>query len=400
MHVTKRFLSVVFMLCLTAATAHAGLGGFFSHMADKAKEEVEGDAGGGADDNGASVRQEHEAADTRGSDRDADSDDVGRDASATAERPGRLISYKNYDFVPGDRIIFQSQLADEETGEIPSQFILKEGQIDVETEDGENVIHTPQGNTAVFTPRMKTSRYLPDQFTVEFDFKNESYGLNRVTVRFGDDEGAIQDLRFDDGSLTWTTGDVAFPSGLKAVSGRPMVWHHIAIAVNKNQGKVYVDQFRVANVNNIKGKGQAVIFNVDGYENSFLKNIRIAAGGINIYKKVATDGKIVTHGILFDVDQATLKPESMGTINKICSLLKKQPSLKFEIGGHTDNSGGSQHNKELSQKRADAVKDELVKLGIDGSRLTARGFGDTKPIDSNDTPEGRANNRRVEFVKI
>jgi OOP family OmpA-OmpF porin len=180
----------------------------------------------------------------------------------------------------------------------------------------------------------------------------------------------------------------------------PMVWHHVAIAVNNNQGKVYVDQFRVANVNNIEGKGQKIIFAVDGYENSFLKNIRIAAGGISIYKRVATDGKIVTHGILFDVDKATLKPQSLGTINKICALMKKQPSLKFEIGGHTDNSGAPRHNLELSQQRAEAVKDELVKLGVDASRLTTKGYGDTKPIDSNDTPEGKANNRRVEFVKI
>jgi OOP family OmpA-OmpF porin len=390
----KRLLLAVVIFCFACAPAYAGLGSFLGNIANKAKEEVQGDVNGSGNDNNADTNARENNTGAR--------QDNGREADSGAggQRPARLISYKNYDFVPGDKIIFESQLADEETGEIPSQFILSEGQMDVQTEDGENTIHVPQGDGAVFTPRMKTTHYLPEQFTVEFDVKNERFGLNHVTVRFGDEDGAIQDLRFDGNSANWTTGDVAFPPDLNTDGDHAMVWHHIAVAVNKNQGKVYVDQFRVANVNNIKGKAQKIIFEVNGYENSFLKNIRIAAGGINIYKKVATEGKIVTHGILFDVDRATLKPQSMGTINKICALMKKQPSLKFEIDGHTDNSGSSQHNLELSRRRADAVKDELVKLGIDASRLTTRGFGDTKPMDSNDTPEGKANNRRVEFVKI
>ena len=106
------------------------------------------------------------------------------------------------------------------------------------------------------------------------------------------------------------------------------------------------------------------------------------------------------NGIQLDVDKATIKPESMGSLNEIYKLLKKDASLKFEIDGHTDNTGVAAHNLTLSQQRADAVKAQLVKMGIEGSRLTTKGFGDTKPMSDNSTPEGKANNRRVEFVKM
>jgi len=81
-------------------------------------------------------------------------------------------------------------------------------------------------------------------------------------------------------------------------------------------------------------------------------------------------------------------------------ILQNNPDLKFEVDGHTDNSGNAQHNMELSQQRADAVKKQLVSMGIDASRLTTKGFGDTKPISTNDTPDGKSNNRRVEFVRL
>jgi outer membrane protein OmpA-like peptidoglycan-associated protein len=89
----------------------------------------------------------------------------------------------------------------------------------------------------------------------------------------------------------------------------------------------------------------------------------------------------------------------MGALNEISKLMKEHSDLKFEIDGHTDSDGNDDANMKLSQSRANAVKDQLVKMGIDESRLTTKGFGETKPIDKNDSAEGKANNRRVEFVK-
>lgn len=395
------------LLLLTSAifffsiiSANAQFDDLINHVKDKAKEKVEN----GIDktiDNKTSGKKKDD-----NSNNNAANNNSNNSATDNSNQVPAIISYKNYDFVPGDTVIFESNLADEQVGEIPSQCTLLHGQMDVQEEDGQNVIHIPKGPGATFTPRMSTKDYMPDQFTVEFDVKNESFGLCHVMVDFGHrvyysgGEDITPGMTFDIDDMTWTLGSVNYPDELQKMLAKPMTWHHIAIAINKTVGKVYVDQFRVANVNNLTGKPNNVTIDVNGYENSYIKNVRIAVGGINIYKKITTLTKIVTHGILFDVDKATIKPQSMGTINEIYNVLKRDPSLKFEIDGHTDNTGNAAHNMTLSQQRADAVKTELVSLGIDASRLTTKGFGDTKPIDSNDSPEGKANNRRVEFVKM
>ena len=158
---------------------------------------------------------------------------------------GSIKDYKNYDFVPGSKIIFESQLADERTGEIPSQFILANGQMDIQAEDNENVIHVPKGPGATMTPRMNNTTYMPDQFTVEFDFKNDLYGVGHLNVDFGGrvyyaaDPAITPGMSFgSDNSIAWTLGDVAYPEGLDVNFNHPMHWHHIAIAINKTAGKV------------------------------------------------------------------------------------------------------------------------------------------------------------------
>lgn len=104
--------------------------------------------------------------------------------------------------------------------------------------------------------------------------------------------------------------------------------------------------------------------------------------------------------IYFDFDRATLKSESFTELNKVVDFLKQNSSVEIEISGHTDSKGSDDYNLNLSQGRSQSVVDYIVSQGIESYRLTAHGYGETKPIDSNDTEEGRANNRRVEFTVV
>ncbi len=101
--------------------------------------------------------------------------------------------------------------------------------------------------------------------------------------------------------------------------------------------------------------------------------------------------------MFFETNSFDLKKESYVELNKLVSILKNNPNSKVEIGGHTDNRGAKALNDKLSSNRAKAVRDYLVTKGIKGNRLTSKGYGSSKPIGSNDTEEGRAQNRRTEF---
>jgi len=128
--------------------------------------------------------------------------------------------------------------------------------------------------------------------------------------------------------------------------------------------------------------------------------VRFAESTPDFSQVITSSGRYVTHGILFDTDSDRLKAESAPVIQSIAKGLGTNPSLKLLIEGHTDSVGNADHNMDLSKRRADAVKTVLVnQFNIDPERLSTAGLGSTKPIDTNDTPQGRSQNRRVELVK-
>ncbi len=122
--------------------------------------------------------------------------------------------------------------------------------------------------------------------------------------------------------------------------------------------------------------------------------------GMTLYDQIMSQGKFVTRNILFDIGKSTIKAESFSEIIKIATLMKDHPDLMFSIEGHTDSDGDDLSNKTLSNDRSTAIMDALIKLGIDAYRLAAKGWGEERPVDTNATREGKANNRRVEFILL
>ena len=132
-----------------------------------------------------------------------------------------------------------------------------------------------------------------------------------------------------------------------------------------------------------------------------IANLRLAAGAPDTRNKLITEGRFVTHGILFDVNSDRIKPESYGALKDIAVVLAENSGVKVKIMGHTDSDGDEASNLTLSKRRAEAVKTALSKeFNIEEGRLETDGKGESQPADKNDTPTGKANNRRVEFVKL
>ncbi|MBC3538849.1 OmpA family protein [Rufibacter sp. H-1] len=257
---------------------------------------------------------------------------------------------------------------------------------------------------------MKTENWLPETFTVEmdvyFDSDNpnmayEIYFLSELNKYNEATHGMFWDpiIISPEGVRFKTFGSNA--AELEA-TGTKNQWRHVSIAFNKRSMKVYLDQHRLINIPNVTGKPVNLKIKSDRRieGNAMVKNVFIAEGGKKLYDQVLATGKIVTYGVKFDPSKAVIRPESVGTLNGIVKLMQEQPDLHFSVDGHTDTDGDDASNLKLSQQRAEAVKTYLVSQGIAESRLKAKGQGETKPLDKGTSAEAKANNRRVEFVKI
>jgi OmpA-OmpF porin, OOP family len=120
-------------------------------------------------------------------------------------------------------------------------------------------------------------------------------------------------------------------------------------------------------------------------------------GADDLASKLAKDCRVPLYGVLFDFNKSSLKPESDAVLTKARDALKANPQLKVEVQGHTDNVGGDAYNQKLSGERAAAVLAWLTKNGIPAAQLSSKGYGKSQPVESNESPEGRAKNRRVEL---
>ena len=335
------------------------------------------------------------------------------------EKPAPMLEWAKYDFVPGTEIIFEDNQEGEQNGEFPSKWDLVQGNFENASFDGSNVIYHIKCNMnggGGIVPMLKNSKedYLPEEFTIEFDaYFTEDHG-GSYHIYMGDYKNqrnldktyslGKKYIRIYKNSVDGSGIEQNFYPGYKSgIYDKTPKWRHVAISFNKRALKVYLDDARVLNIPNLGYNPTGFSYgkqSVDGKNPGYTKNIRIAKGAVPLYDKFLTDGKFITTGIKFDVNKSTIKPESLGTINYVVKMMTDHPELKFSVEGHTDSDGDDASNLKLSEARAKAVMDQMVKLGIENSRLTSKGLGESKPMAGNDTPEGKAQNRRVEFVKF
>jgi outer membrane protein OmpA-like peptidoglycan-associated protein len=404
----KKLFAILFASCLLVLFSNTSYAQF-SKLRQKIKDKVNQRVDDKEDKAIDKTLDDAENSTKKNGNGNSNSDQSGNNSSGKSSATPTLKTYQNYDFVPGDTILFADDFTEDQDGEFPSHWNLDNGQAVVNKVNEAPAFFITEGNYAIVSPRMKTKSYLTDPFTVEFDYypTDGAYGpvlfLKHLNESGDEDRSDIHFSERGEVSTGYFPKDFSAPYPNEDDAAFWNKWHHCAMIFKNNQIKCYIDQNRILVIPNAGIAPIAVAFGGIGSNEHpmIISNIRVAKGGqMNMIGKKFTESKIVTHGINFDIDKAIIKPESMGTLNMIVKVMKDNPDLKFEVDGHTDNTGDAAHNLTLSQQRADAVKDQLEKMGIDASRLTSKGFGDTKPIDTNDTPEGKANNRRVEFVKM
>jgi len=306
--------------------------------------------------------------------------------------------------------------------------------VNTSARDGHMLMFTKQGK---FLPEYIKS--LPDNFTLEYDvFCNDkfSYYSPELSIYFltGKNGKEVFDGSFvmlqkrsgvkfglhpTDGLNNGGQGSTeSFDKGesflknqintmqFKSASGMRMV--HVSIWRQKQRLRVYLNEEKIFDLPRAfpdeKNYGTA-LFEISGdmkdQDRYLLSNIKFAAGLPDTRNKLINEGKFVTSGILFDVNSDKIKQQSYGVLKDIANVLNENASINVKIIGHTDSDGNAADNLTLSKRRAEAVKATLVKdFGIDASRIQTDGKGSSEPIASNATAEGKANNRRVEFLKL
>ena len=234
----------------------------------------------------------------------------------------------------------------------------------------------------------------------DFDIATEDYLLASIAKPIKDNALAKK-VEVDRKSLTVFKGNVIDAISRKPVeaeleildlgSGKPIA----TFKSNSATGKFLLSL--------PAGKNYAISVKKEGYL-FHSENFNIPADdGFNMVNKeielknIKVGSKIALRNVFFSTGKADVTPESFPELDRLVQLMNDVPALKVEVSGHTDNQGSDQLNTKLSQERAESVKSYLVSKGIDTARLAAQGYGPTKPISTNETAEGRKNNRRTEL---
>ncbi len=340
-----------------------------------------------------------------------------------------IETYSKYDFVPGEKVLVYEDFSQDAIGDFPENWNTNSS--------GETVTVSGQaGHWLMLSKRgsflQEDIKSLPDNFTYQFDYIS-TFGApfemrptlslfllaskNATTVmNNGVGQSSGVDLEFDR-STRDKGGRVmirCYDGGNKTIDNQVTYSNNgeeklkVSIWRQKQRLRVYINQDKVLDLPRAFPAGKiynTVLFNVwqdmNPNDKLILGNIKLAVGDPDTRNKLITEGKFSTTGILFDVNSATVKPESYGTLKDIAGVLQDNANVRVKIIGHTDSDGDASMNLSLSKKRAEAVKTLLTnEFKIDASRMETDGKGASDPVADNKTSAGKAQNRRVEFVKL
>ena len=394
-----------------------------SQEMDKTLDQLEGKGGSPANNNTASRQQTAPA--------------VSSPAPPPKEEKEMVKSYSRFDFVPGDKIIYTEDFAQDAIGELPLTW----------NASGKGEVMTIQGKEGKWLRMFENTLYLTgnrksfgENYTVEFDLmfffepKVKGYllpywkmglfssgGKDPADNAFLKEQGELNNtyLTFNNGSNAAAVLESRAKRAQTFLSDRMQLGDqtssfnkkvHYSIQVQKTRFRFWMDDRKVFDVPraiNVGDTMNQLYFYLEGsnYKEEeiglFLTNIKVATGLPDTRHKLIDEGKFSTTGILFDVNAATIKPESNGVLKELGGLLNEHKNVKIKIVGHTDSDGSDAANLELSKKRSEAVKAVLGKeYNIEESRMLTDGKGETVPVGDNKTKEGKAQNRRVEFIKM
>lgn len=338
--------------------------------------------------------------------------------------PAGLSVYSKFDFVPGDKILFYDDFGIDNTGDFPSKWNTNASGEVVELGESRKKYFQLTGG-ALYLPVLE--RPLPEEYTIEFDLKTTGLDEKISSTSFFDiilDESATfqkgnkraaASLSFCQfisnglplvsyGGSMGTLKNTIDEDYRKAMAAGP----HISIAVNKKRFRLWINERKMVDVPTFMPPGAAYLkLSLRGFDADYkqmkvyISNFKIAAGGVDLRSELISKGRWTTTGILFDVNSAQLRPESYGVLKEIAAVLQQNPDVRVQVIGHTDADGSEELNLKLSQDRAASVKAALVgEFGIAAERMKTGGKGESEPVTENNSPEGKAKNRRVEFIKL
>jgi outer membrane protein OmpA-like peptidoglycan-associated protein len=332
----------------------------------------------------------------------------------------KLESYSEYDFIPGDQILFFEDFSQDAVGDFPALWTSNGGgEVKTLNLASGKWLHM-NGDDAVYCYMNKIN--FPENFIVEFDIIPDAeythgYQLTIYNDRVDDaremnddlypgSEGVNINFKYDGWSTLGYRDDQDW---LEASSEKNMVIkeqvNHVIIWVQKRRVRIYHAGQKVLDApTNLYTGTKFNRIRFSGWDRAaypYISNLKITTASPDMRSKLLTEGKLVSYGIYFDSGKDVVKPESYGSVKEIAAVLTENPAVKIMIVGHTDSDGDDAMNLDLSKRRAASVKNYLVKeFGISADRITTDGKGESVPLMPNSSTENKAKNRRVEFIKL